>query len=56
MSLTSTRFSLWLLVKKMNDEGLLLDGTKIEGAFSMLIGAAANPYMKPLELNIIRLS
>ena len=30
-------------VKKMNDEGLLLDGTKIEGAFSMLIGAVANP-------------
>ncbi len=42
-------------VKKMCDEGLLLDGTKIEGAFSMLAGAAANPYLKPLELNIIRL-
>jgi methylenetetrahydrofolate reductase (NADPH) len=43
------------LVKMMN-EGLLLDGTKIQGEFSMLIGAVANPYMKPLELNIIRLS
>jgi methylenetetrahydrofolate reductase (NADPH) len=43
------------LVKTMN-EGLLLDGTKIQGEFSMLIGAVANPYMKPLELNIIRLS
>jgi methylenetetrahydrofolate reductase (NADPH) len=42
-------------VSKMNEEGLLLDGTKIEGPFSMLIGAVANPYMKPLELNIIRL-
>jgi methylenetetrahydrofolate reductase (NADPH) len=42
------------LVKKMN-EGLLLDGTKIQGQFSMLIGAVANPYMKPLELNIMRL-
>jgi len=42
-------------VKKMCDEGLLLDGTKIEGAFSMLAGAAANPDLKPLELNIIRL-
>lgn len=43
-------------VKKMNDEGLLLDGTKIRGAFSMLIGAVANPYLTPLELNIIRLT
>jgi methylenetetrahydrofolate reductase (NADPH) len=37
------------------NEGLLLDGTKIHGGFSMLVGAVANPYMKPLELNIIRL-
>ena len=44
------------VVKKMNEEGSLLDGTKIEGPFSMLIGAVANPYLKPLELNIIRLS
>jgi methylenetetrahydrofolate reductase (NADPH) len=43
-------------VRKMTDEGLLLDGKKIEGAFSMLIGAVANPYMKPLELNIMRLN
>lgn len=42
-------------VKKMSGEGLLLDGTRIEGAFSMLAGAAANPFLKPLELNIIRL-
>jgi methylenetetrahydrofolate reductase (NADPH) len=43
------------LVKKMNG-GELLDGKKIQGGFSMLIGAAANPYMKPLELNMMRLS
>ncbi len=43
-------------VKKMRDEGVLLDGTKIEGEFSMLIGAVANPYLTPLELNIIRLN
>ena len=43
-------------VRKMNDEGLLLNGAKIDGAFSMLIGAVANPYLKPLELNIIRLN
>jgi methylenetetrahydrofolate reductase (NADPH) len=42
------------MVKTMNG-GLLLDGTKIQGEFSMLIGAAANPNMKPLELNIMRL-
>jgi methylenetetrahydrofolate reductase (NADPH) len=42
-------------VKKMNDEGLLLDGKKIEGTFSMLIGAAANPYTRPMELNVIRI-
>jgi len=43
------------MVKTMN-EGRLLDGTKIQGEFSMLIGAVANPYMKPLELNILRLA
>jgi methylenetetrahydrofolate reductase (NADPH) len=43
-------------VKRMRDEGLLLDGTKLEGEFSLLIGAAANPFLTPLELNIIRLA
>jgi methylenetetrahydrofolate reductase (NADPH) len=43
-------------VRKMRDEGVLLDGTKIEGEFSMLIGAVANPSLRPLELNIIRLN
>ncbi len=42
------------LVKSMN-QGELLDGIKIQGEFSMLIGAVSNPYMKPLELNIMRL-
>lgn len=43
-------------VRNMRDEGVLLDGTKIEGEFSMLIGAVANPYLTPLELNMIRLN
>ncbi len=43
-------------VKKMCDEGVLLDGSKIKGLFSVLIGAAVSPYMKPLELNILRLA
>jgi methylenetetrahydrofolate reductase (NADPH) len=42
-------------VKQMRDQGILLDGTKIEGDFPMLIGAVANPFMKPMELNMIRL-
>jgi methylenetetrahydrofolate reductase (NADPH) len=44
------------MVKKMNEDGSLLDGTKIEGPFSMLIGAVANYDLKPLELNIIRMN
>jgi methylenetetrahydrofolate reductase (NADPH) len=43
------------IVKKMNN-GQLLDGKKIQGNFNMLIGAVANPNLKPLELNILRLS
>jgi len=43
------------IVRKMNN-GHLLDGKKIQGSFCMLIGAAANPNLKPLELNILRLS
>lgn len=43
------------MVKKMNG-GQLLEGTRIDGPFSMLIGAVANPYLKPLELSIIRLA
>lgn len=43
------------MVRNMRDDGALLDGSKIEGDFSMLIGAVANPYMTPLELNILRL-
>ena len=43
MSSISIRSSLIAAVKKMNEEGLLLDGTKIEGPFSMLIGAPPIP-------------
>ncbi len=42
-------------VNRMNSEKILPDGVKIEGDFSMLIGAVTNPNLKPLELNIIRL-
>jgi methylenetetrahydrofolate reductase (NADPH) len=44
------------IVKKMNDTGELLNGAKIEGAFAMNTGAVVNPHMKPIELNMLRLS
>jgi methylenetetrahydrofolate reductase (NADPH) len=43
-------------VTQMNNEKVLPDGTKIEGDFAMLVGAVANPNLRPLELNIIRLA
>jgi methylenetetrahydrofolate reductase (NADPH) len=43
------------IVKRMCG-GELLNGKKIEGSFSMLAGAAVNPFLKPTELNIIGLA
>ncbi len=43
------------LVNKMNNERTLLNGTKIKGNYSLLAGAVVNPYLRPLELNILRL-
>jgi methylenetetrahydrofolate reductase (NADPH) len=40
---------------RMCEEGLLANGAKIDGPFSMLVGAVANPFLKPLELNMLRL-
>ena len=42
------------MVNKMNETGQLDNGTQIKGGFSMLVGAVANPFLKPLDLNIIR--
>jgi methylenetetrahydrofolate reductase (NADPH) len=42
-------------VTRMTEEGVLMDGSKIEGPFTMLTGAAANPSLRPLELNIMRI-
>jgi len=39
----------------MSQNGLLPNGTDIDGTFSMLVGAAANPFLKPLDLNMLRL-
>jgi methylenetetrahydrofolate reductase (NADPH) len=41
---------------KMMNEGSLPGGGKIDGGFSVLIGAVANPCLTPLELNVIRLA
>ncbi len=43
-------------VKYLCEKGTLVDGTEVTGEFSMLIGAAANPDVRPLELNILRLA
>lgn len=43
------------IVNKMNTKGTLMNEEKIDGDFSMLVGAVANPYLEPLELNILRL-
>jgi methylenetetrahydrofolate reductase (NADPH) len=43
------------LTARMCEPGVLADGTKINGPFSMLVGAVANPFLKPLELNLYRL-
>jgi len=43
------------LATRMAENGVLADGTKIDGQFSMLVGAVANPFMRPLDLNLFRL-
>ena len=43
------------LIKKMRDQGELLNGEKISGSFPMIAGAVANPYLKPMDLGMIRL-
>ena len=43
-------------VKALCEKGILLGGRPVAGEFSMLIGAAANPDVRPLELNILRLA
>jgi methylenetetrahydrofolate reductase (NADPH) len=43
-------------VRQMRDKGTLLDGTIIAGAFSMLVGTVVNPFLRPLELNMIQLA
>jgi methylenetetrahydrofolate reductase (NADPH) len=43
------------LVTNMTEKKVLANGTKVESEFAMLVGAAANPFLKPMELNMLRL-
>lgn len=42
-------------LKRMTEDGLGFDGRKLPDAPELFIGAAAHPYLRPMELNIIRL-
>ncbi len=42
-------------VQGMNADQKLMNGEAIEGDFNMTIGAVANPYMRPLPLNMMKL-
>ena len=44
------------IATNMSEKGELADGAKVDGQFSMLVGAVANPFLKPLELNMLKLS
>ncbi|MBP7734529.1 MAG: methylenetetrahydrofolate reductase [Spirochaetes bacterium] len=44
------------MVKAMTHKGELLNGARIGGSFSMTAGAVANPSLKPIELNMLRLA
>lgn len=43
------------LVTRMTEQGELADGARIDGPFAMLVGAVANPFLQPMELNLLRL-
>jgi methylenetetrahydrofolate reductase (NADPH) len=47
--------SQWIeAVKRIRDQGVLLNGKKISGRPKFFIGAVANPFMKNLDLHVIR--
>jgi len=43
------------LTARMSEQGVLAEGVRIDGQFGMLVGAVANPFLKPIELNLFRL-
>ncbi len=44
------------IASNMTEKKTLANGTKIERQFAMLVGAVANPFLKPIELNMLRLA
>jgi methylenetetrahydrofolate reductase (NADPH) len=42
------------LATRMSENGVLANGTKIDGQFSMLVGAVANPFLRPMDFNLFR--
>jgi methylenetetrahydrofolate reductase (NADPH) len=44
------------VIQGMNAQQSLLNGEHIEGDFTMTVGAVANPYMRPLPLNIMKVA
>lgn len=44
-----------MFARRMAEDGLLVDGSRIDGPMPLLVGAVANPFLKPLELNLLRL-
>jgi methylenetetrahydrofolate reductase (NADPH) len=44
-----------LALKTMRDSGTDLDGRKLEAAPPCLLGSIAHPYLRPMELNLLRL-
>ncbi len=48
--------SQWIqTVKRIRDQGILLNGKKISGQPKFFLGGVANPFMKNLDLHILRL-
>lgn len=43
------------VISEMNKKGILLNGEKTSHSFSMFPGAVANPFIRPIELSILRL-
>ncbi len=44
------------VLQTMNTQQALMNGEAIEGNFAMLVGAVANPHLRPLPLNIMKLA
>jgi methylenetetrahydrofolate reductase (NADPH) len=47
----------WIeIAARLSEKGVMADGTPLAEPLGMLVGAVANPFLKPLELNVFRLA